>query len=1029
MVSELTSLQRAYLLGRGEHVPLGGVAMQEFREYRGALDLALFEERLHRLAESHESLRTVIDADTASSHVLENPVLSFSFIDLGGLSAEAAERELERRKQDFTHKLFDLATPPWQVIAFRLPETKEGSCDSHALFFRFDALVLDGHSIAALMKELFEDTGGGAAVPGQVQAEKAPAPEAIEADAAYWRRKLASYDGPPELPWKATLETIRTSRYERAGLSIGKDRFSQLTRLGAKAGLFRNSTLSAVILEVLSLWVSEGDLYLGVPAAPRSAEGYANRSTFFALRWGKDRDVPLAERAALLQRDVLEGLEHLAFSGVAINRHLMEAGASGRGVALPVVLTNGLGWPVLDPGAAVRLHDNLTQTPQVAMDIRLSLAPDGGLSIDIDYAVEALDRAVIEDILSALDKAVTQICESGALHVEARCILDLGHYRFNEAEDQYAPGFSLQKIADHLFTAASGQTALIHGSDRISYKELGRGVHKALTFLDQRNITRGQVVILALPRSPEQTMIMLACALRGIIWVPVDASAPQERRKFMFGNCIPGQIIGIEAVEGYEVISPATVLAQEGAGDPFALIAPLQDLSSSPDAAYYLYTSGTTGKPKCVVLSNRSTDNVITSTNREWEITSGDVFLSVSPLHHDMSVYEVLGCLTAGATLVQPVQGEEKDAVRWNQLIAEHGVTIWSSVPTILEMLLSCRQGTELDSLRLINQGGDYLKPAVIAELRRTNPSARLSSIGGPTETTIWSIWHRICPEDTGNIPYGRPLPATSYFVLNERGDHCPTGVVGRIHSSGVSTALGYLEQGALHQHDFITITDEHGETMRAFRSGDRGKYRPDGLILFDSRVQGYIKVRGVRISIPDVENALVTHPHVARILLADLGDERRGETELGALYEPVAGADLTDADLRNYARQHLQESHIPSRFLKVDSIPLSANGKPDRRRARELLSASSPRQPSGGSETALPGSRVLDIYLDVVGQGTRPAADGATDFLTLGLLPSHLKQISSRLSEEFGVALPPRELLRCRNANQVEQLVAAGRS
>ncbi len=265
---------------------------------------------------------------------------------------------------------------------------------------------------------------------------------------------------------------------------------------------------------------------------------------------------------------------------------------------------------------------------------------------------------------------------------------------------------------------------------------------------------------------------------------------------------------------------------------------PLQELSSSPEAAYYLYTSGTTGKPKCVVLSNRSTDNVIGSTNAEWEITSGDIFISASPLHHDMSVYEVFGCLTAGGTLVQPAEGEEKDAVRWNQLIDAHGVTIWSSVPTIFEMLLSCRQEPELANLRLINQGGDYLKPAVIAEVRRSNPAIRLSSIGGPTETTIWSIWHRICSEDTGNIPYGRPLPANRYFVLNEKGEHCPVGVVGRIHSSGVNTALGYLEDGELRQHDFVMIRDEHGEPVRAFRSGDRGRYRRDGLILFDSRVQ-----------------------------------------------------------------------------------------------------------------------------------------------------------------------------------------------
>ncbi|WP_420337132.1 AMP-binding protein [Roseibium sp.] len=683
--------------------------------------------------------------------------------------------------------------------------------------------------------------------------------------------------------------------------------------------------------------------------------------------------------------------------------------------------TSGLGEAVAERGNAV------TQTPQVAIDIRLSSGKGGRLVIDIDYAVEG---EMVSKMLSAIDRAVTKVCDSEALAFAARDILDLGHYRLNAPEEDYRCGGYFGRIADDLFKTDTNKFALVYGDRRVSYEELGRGVHRALTFLDKKNLIKGNIVVLALPRGPEQTMLTLACASRGIIWVPVDACAPADRLKFLYDNCKPDLVIGSTSIEGHTVVPKETALDVEATGDPLDLALPLEDLSASTDAAYYLYTSGTTGKPKCVVLSNRSTDNVVGSTNAAWDISSNDVFISVSPLHHDMSVYEIFGCLTAGATLIQPVEGKEKDAMRWNQLVAEHGVTIWSSVPTTFEMLLSCRQGDALKSLRLINQGGDYLKPAVVAELRQTNPKAQLSSIGGPTETTIWSIWHRIQPKDTGNIPYGRPLPAYRYFILNDAGEHCPPGVVGRIHSSGVNTALGYLEDGVLHQHDFVTIKDEHGLPVRAFRSGDRGKYRRDGVILFDSRVQGYIKVRGVRISIPDVENELVKHPEISRVLLTDLGDERKGETELGALYETVSGSQLTDAALRSFARQHLQESHVPSRMLKVDSIPLSANGKPDRRKARSLFEETAPdRSPTDQTRPPEPASRrVLDIYLDVVGRSQGKPLTGTTEFLTMGLLPSHLKPISARLSAEFGVTLLPKQLVGCRNADQVHLLLSASR-
>lgn len=1027
METALTSLQRAYLLGRSDYFPLGGVAMQEFREYRGRFDLSLLERRLTLLAERHESLRTVIDRKTNSRHVLETPAVDFVSYDLSALSQDEAERKICELKKVVSHQLFDLTGPPWRTVAFRLPESSGDCCDTCAIFFRFDALILDGFSIAALMVELFEDKP--LALTGAVTLPTAPDRSQIDRDKAYWKAKLGDYEHSPRLPWKKPLENIRSSRYSRERLVLHRDRFKTLSRLGAKNGLFKNTALSAVILDVLSFWLSEGILHVGIPAAPQAGGAFANRSTFFAIAWDRHQPGNLTARAQALQQDVLEGLDHLSFAGVEINRFLMDRSGADSGVALPIVLTNGLSWPTLSADHAVRLQDGLTQTPQIAIDIRLTAGSSGELLIDFDYAVEAIDGGVVRDMLNAIDKAVACICETGEFRFTSRDVLDFGHYRFNTPEEDYAAYGYLHRIAENLFNKKPDNPAIIFGTRQVSYSNLGDGVRRALTFFESRGLGAGKVVVLSLPRSPEQTMLTLACAFRGIIWVPVDSCAPMDRLKFLYDNCKPDLIVGSTVIEGHQVVSAETVLETKATTDPLALTLPLDALSVSTNAAYYLYTSGTTGKPKCVVLSNRSTDNVIGSTNAEWDISADDVFISVSPLHHDMSVYEIFGCLSTGATLIQPVEGEEKDALRWNQLVAEHGVTIWSSVPTIFEMLLSCRQGDELKSLRLINQGGDYLKPSVIAELRQSNPHARLSSIGGPTETTIWSIWHRIGPEDTGNIPYGRPLPANRYFILNEHGEHCPPGVVGRIHSSGVNTALGYLENGKLHQHDFVTVSDEHGETVRAFRSGDRGKYRHDGTILFDSRVQGYIKVRGVRIAIPDVENELVKHPEVSRILLTDLGDERRGETELGALYEPVAGSTLSDAELRAFARQHLPESHVPSRLLKVDSIPLSANGKPDRRRARRIFTETPSKPPSQPPRQHQESRRVLDIYLDVVGVAGNRTVDSSTEFLSLGLLPSHLKSISARINAEFGVELLPKQLLSCRNADQVRQLVTTQNS
>ncbi|MRH94556.1 non-ribosomal peptide synthetase [Agrobacterium tumefaciens] len=1022
MERPLSALQKAYLLGRGTHLPLSGVAMQEFREYRGNIDPALLRSRLTAMVERHESLRTHIDERRLVQVISDEPKLNLDIVDLSHLSASEAEQRIGTVRQAFSHAHFDLAASPWQVTVFRLPEIAVG--DSVAVFLRFDALILDGRGIASLAAELFDDVVPPASAVAATVAQQDVAAARAE-DAAYWAEKLEGAEVPSQLPWKAPLETIAVSRYSRQSLTVEKQRFTAFSRIGAKERLFKNSALTAVILDVLSLWLNEGALVVGIPVAPQVEGTFANRSSFIAVKWDAAKG-DFVERAAALQTDVLEGLNHLAFSGIDLNRILLNANPGG--LALPVVITNGLSWPTLSQASTLRWTDGLTQTPQVALDFRFSQNPDGDLVLDIDYAEQAIDAGMVAGILGAIERAITAITASGTFSMNFREIVDLSHYRLNGDERNFVCPPFLERIASHLFEGDGSRTALINGERRISYHELGDAVARAMAGLKTRGIGRGDVVAVCLPRSPEHTAVTLAAALIGAIWVPIDASSPEDRLHYLLTNCRPAMIVARSVPQGFDAVGPEELLAAPAASGVPVNPAELAVLSASEAPAYYLYTSGTTGKPKCVVLSNRATANVIDSTLSEWTVTENDVFISVTPLHHDMSVFDVFGALAAGATLVLPEPGEEKDAVRWNELVAEHGVTLWCSVPAILEMLLSCRRGDQLGSLRLVAQGGDYIKPVVIEELRRLKPELRLISLGGPTETTIWSIWHEIVAADTTAIPYGHPLPSNRYFILNDQGGHCPAGVVGRIHTVGVNVAIGYLEDGAITQTDFVTVSDPGGHAVRAFRTGDRGRYRPDGKIMFASRVNGYVKVRGVRVSLPDVENELIRHPSIQRVLVVDYGAEQKGEAAIGVLYVPMPGIELSAADMRNFARRHLPESHVPGRFLNVADLPLSANGKPDRRRARELLTAAEPAKAPAAVTIKVADQgdrRVLDIYLGVLGKNPENV-DTSSDLLALGLLPSHLKTVSAEIRSAFGVELSPQQLLRCRNAKQVSSLLPA---
>ncbi|EGU60334.1 Non-ribosomal peptide synthetase protein, partial [Vibrio nigripulchritudo ATCC 27043] len=469
----------------------------------------------------------------------------------------------------------------------------------------------------------------------------------------------------------------------------------------------------------------------------------------------------------------------------------------------------------------------------------------------------------------------------------------------------------------------------------------------------------------------------------------------------------------------------------------------LEALSKSEQGSYYLYTSGTTGKPKCVVVNSRATSNVVGETCKAWEITSDDVLMSVTPFHHDMSVFDVLANFTSGATIVLPEAGDEKDAIKWNQLVAEHGITIWVSVPAILEMLLTCMQGEKLKTLRLVAQGGDYVKPRTVAELRKLDQDIRLISLGGPTETTIWSIWHDLVDDDVDVIPYGKPLPCNKYFIMNGLGKHVPQGVVGRIMTVGVNLASGYLEDGELKQTDFVTIVDDKGDEVRAFRTGDLGYYREDGNIIFAGRVNGYVKVRGVRVSLPDVEKELNRCPTIEQVLIVDY-TERNGDIALGAIYTVAEGQSASAVDIRDFAQQCLPNSHVPSKLLELDKLPLSRNGKFDRIQARELLirsmgQANLNQQSVVSSSAAIQGSvnkssqiasatqpdfaNIIGAYEQVTGKRIE-GFDEDSAFVALGLKPSDLKGISSQLSQVYGRKVFARKLIKCRNAKDVYSVI-----
>ncbi|EOC5533905.1 acinetobactin non-ribosomal peptide synthetase subunit BasA [Acinetobacter baumannii] len=584
----------------------------------------------------------------------------------------------------------------------------------------------------------------------------------------------------------------------------------------------------------------------------------------------------------------------------------------------------------------------------------------------------------------------------------------------------------LKQIYENIFEQNSNRTALIFEGRSISYAEVGAQVAKVMYALKMQDLATGSVVAICLRKSPEHIYIALACALTGIIWLPVDMDSPPSRLNYLLTNSRADVVVSDSSIVGVQNLNINEILSATTEYEPSFNA----EINRRP--AYYLYTSGSTGTPKCVVLNNQATENTLQQTISEWKITTDDVIMAVTPFHHDMSVFDVFASMAVGATLVVPSFEQSKNAVVWANLVDRCKVTIWSSVPAIVDMLFSVAQKEQLQSLRLIAQGGDYIKPSLIAKLRQQLPNARLFSLGGPTETTIWSIWHEINEQDQEIIPYGKALENNRYFILDENLKPCQMGEVGTMYMAGLNLSNGYLLDGEINYKDFVDIQVSENETQTAFRMSDQGYFREDGNIIFAGREEGYLKIKGVRISAAEVENALTKNPYIHNCVVISCVHPTTETQELVAVYtleNKYKTTRLNSPELKNFLKIHLPSSHIPSKYLAVETIPLTRNGKIDRKAVQEIaqgkiyvsstLSANSSKASSAVAEV---GDSVLSVFRECIADSQAEKMDifYRSEILDIGIRPKQLMSIAQKLSQKLNTQIDFYTLVSCKTIQDV---------
>jgi amino acid adenylation domain-containing protein len=1041
----LTLLQRGYLIGRGDTVQMGNVASHVYHEIEGVWDLERLEESLRSVVARHGMLRTRFTAD---GHQVEEPAVEVALgrIDLRGLTEAEQRARREAVRAERTHRMLPVDRAPMLAAEVTLLAD-----DRMVLHVGHDGLVMDGISMFLFFRDWWNaynqpgtvlppaepgavppssepaavpQENGAGTVPSQGEPAAAAPQEAFFGDYVaalersrsarpalrsreYWLGRIDDLPPHPGLPLAASPSSITRPRFTQHTATLDAGRWTALKRHAADAGITPTGALLAAYAETLSFWGAgdrftlTGTLANRPPIHPRIFEAIGNFSETVLVEIDLDPALTFRERARALQARMRRDLDNRHFSGIEVLRELGRRKGTAQ-ARMPYSFNSAIGYVHAGvDGSALELFGpevaTSSQTPQLWLNV-FAFEQHGGVVVQFDSVDGLFPEGLIEAMVGGYQSLLTTLTDPAAWDRTGFDLLPGEQRARRRAANDTAvvrPGTQVYEAFLAQAALTPGAPAIITGGQTMTYGELSRRARAVAAWLRERGAGRDELVGLVMTRGPEQIVGILGTVMAGAAYLPVDAALPPARRDFMLRD---GKVRCVLTNAGPQ--DADHVLALDAREDvPDIPCTPPGD-ASPDDLAYVLYTSGTTGDPKGVMVTHRSVANVVADCNARFGIGAGDRFFAVSAFTFDLSVYDVFGALSAGAALVLPEPGRAADPAHWLERCAAAGVTVWNSVPAIVGLLhdQAVTDGADpLATLRLVMMSGDRIPPALPASLRKLKHDLTVISLGGPTETTIWNILHPVGDDEDGtrSIPYGRPNANNRAYILDERGRDRPDWVTGEICAAGTGLARGYWGDQALTDARF---RHEHGE--RLYRTGDLGRYLPGGEIEILGRADFQIKKNGYRIEAGEVETRLVATGWVRQaVVVCQTGTH--GDMLVAHLV-PVEG-ERTEEEIRGALREHLPEYMLPSVLVWHAELPLTRNRKVDRAALAALPAVQATRTASGpGSGTE---REVTEIWAGIL-KLAETEIDPDRPFHELGGDSLAAARVLTRVRKRFGVGI-----------------------
>ena len=1002
----MTEVQQAYWLGRDPSLVLGGVSCHFYREYDVEdLDLPRLQNALERLIERHEMLRAVFD-QCGQARIL--PLQQLPSFKIGQGYASLADL-----REHCAHRVFD----PGQWPLFDLQAVTH---DRHTrLAISLDNLILDALSILRFYAELdalYRDPGL-TLTPLELsfrdyQLQSAVDAAELQAAQQFWQERLPELPAHPQLPLAVDPASLGQPRFDRLQGQIDAQAWTAILAKAQQHGLTASAVLLCAFAETLGRWSARPDLSLNLTLFDRRAlhpqidQVMGDFTSLTLLGYVPVPGERWVDRARRTQRILGEALEHRCLGSVSLLRQLAR-GNGERQVSMPVVFTSALGVPdgTAAPvdGPFARQVFGLTQTPQVWLDHQVVEA-NGGVALNWDYVVGLFPEGLVEAMFDAYLYSLNWLAE----HAWDNPPPDL----LPQAQAQLrarlnAPGPSVpgdptlhQGFFEHARQAPQRPALLWGEHGTLSYGELADRALRIARSLVDAGVGPGELVAVSLAKGPQQIASVLGILAAGAAYLPVGVDQPLQRcQRILQQAGVSLMIAGHDPqLSRVRHLDPRRALEAEPLSAPLAVPA--------AELAYVIYTSGSTGQPKGVEITHRAAMNTVAEINRCYGIDASDCTLALSALDFDLSVYDLFGLLSVGGALVLIEEDQRRDARAWLKALQHHGVTLWNSVPALLDMLLEANAHDRQPlGLKVALLSGDWIGLDLPQRLRQQAPDCRFIALGGATEAAIWSNHFQVQQPLPGwrSIPYGVPLANQAYRVVDTQGRDCPDWVTGELWIGGAGVARGYRHAPQLNAERFVDGW---------YRTGDLGRYHPDGLLEFLGRADSQVKIGGHRIELGEIEAALARHPCVNTAVALVANNQ---------LMAAVTASTEAQA-LARHLEQCLPGYMRPEQILVLEHLPLSSNGKVDRRALQAALADATQTRTVVDEQPLRPDERVIaELWQQLLNV---PSVSRHDNFFRLGgdslLATRFLEMLRTRL----GVELPMGQLFGAATLTEVAQIL-----